>query len=197
MRDDESSLVSQARRGNQEAFLELYARHRTPLFRFAWRMTGSVHAAEDVTQECFLALVRGSGFDAGRGRLQTYLFGMARHLVFRYLRINEREAEEVAEAAEAAGPVDVLGEMLAAERSEMVREAIASLPSLQREAIVLFEYEELPLEAIAAIAGAEVGAVKARLSRARESLRRRLEPVLFRDAGSERSARETKGVVHE
>jgi RNA polymerase sigma-70 factor, ECF subfamily len=189
MRDDESSLVSQARRGNQEAFLELYSRHRTPVFRFAWRMTGSVDIAEDVTQECFLALVRGSGFDAGRGRLQTYLFGMARHLVFRHLRINEREAEEVADSA---GPMDVLGGMLAAERSEMVRKAIASLPALQREAIVLFEYEELPLEAIAAIAGAEVGAVKARLSRARESLRRRLEPVLFRDAGSERSAHERR-----
>lgn len=143
-------------------------------------MTGSIEAAQDITQECFLALVRGSGFDAGRGSLQTYLFGIARHLVFRYLRIGEREAEEVADSA---GTMDVLGELLSAERSELVRRAIADLPALQREAIVLFEYEDLPLEAIAAIAGAEVGAVKARLSRARESLRKRLEPVLSRNAG--------------
>jgi RNA polymerase sigma-70 factor, ECF subfamily len=180
---DEASLVNQARRGSEEAFDALYGRHRSPLFRFVWRMTGSVEAAEDVTQECFLALVRtdrvrGSGFDPGRGRLQTYLFGIARHLVFRHLRISEREAEELEESA---GPVDVLSELLTAERSAMVRRAIESLPALQREAIVLFEYEELPLESIAAIAGAEVGAIKARLSRARESLRRRLEPLLLLD----------------
>ena len=180
MLSDEASLVRRARQGDEEAFQLLYRRHRTPLFRFAWRMTASVAAAEDITQECFLALVRGSAFDAERGRLQTYLFGMARHLVFRHLRIDEREAGEVEESAD---PMDVLSELLAAERSELVRQAIEGLPALQREAIVLFEYEELPLEAIAAVVGAEVGAVKARLSRARESLRKRLEPVLFRDAG--------------
>ena len=179
----ETGLVNQARRGDEEAFVALYSRHRSPLFRFVWRMTGSVETAEDVTQECFLALAqndgtRGSGFDPERGRLQTYLFGIARHMVFRHLRISEREAEELEESA---GPVDVLNELLTAERSAMVRLAIESLPALQREAIILFEYEELPLEGIAAIAGVEVGAIKARLSRARESLRRRLEPLLLLD----------------
>lgn len=182
MPTEEAALVHDARQGNQEAFATVYYRHRLPLYRFAWRMTGSVEAAEDVTQECFLTLARGSGFDPERGRLQTYLFGVARHLVFRHLRISDRESGEPEDAAD---PVDVLKEMLAAERSELVREAIASLPALQREALILFEYEELTLEAIAAIAGAEVGAIKARLSRARESLRKRLEPLLFE--GQERS----------
>ena len=45
--------------------------------------------------------------------------------------------------------------------------------------MILFEYEQLSLENIAAITGAELGAVKARLSRARESLRKRLAPLLF------------------
>jgi RNA polymerase sigma-70 factor, ECF subfamily len=180
MLGDEASLVRQARQGDEQAFQRLYCRYHAALFRFAWRMTTSVAAAEDITQECFLALVRGIGFDAERGRLETYLFGMARHLVFRHLRTDAREAGEIEESA---GPADILTELLAAERSELVRQAIEGLPALQREAIVLFEYEELPLEAIAAVVGAEVGAVKARLSRARESLRKRLEPVLFRDAG--------------
>jgi RNA polymerase sigma-70 factor (ECF subfamily) len=60
-----------------------------------------------------------------------------------------------------------------------VRRAIEGLPALQREAIILFEYEGLPLEAIANIADAEVGAIKARLSRARDSLRKSLQPLLF------------------
>jgi RNA polymerase sigma-70 factor (ECF subfamily) len=180
---DEASLVDLARRGNEEAFAALYLRHRSPVFRFAWRMTGSVETAEDVTQECFLAFARagGGGFDPGRGRLQTYLFGVARHLVFRHLRISGREAEE---PEESAGPVDVLDELLTAERSALVQQAIDSLPALQREAIILFEYEDLPLERIAAIAGAEVGAIKARLSRARESLRQRLGPLLDKERTS-------------
>jgi RNA polymerase sigma-70 factor, ECF subfamily len=179
---DEASLVKEARQGDEEAFITLYSRYRSAVFRFAWRMTGSISVAEDVTQECFLTLVRGSAYDAGRARLQTWLFGIARHMVFRYLRIAGRETEE---QAEAPAPLDTLEDLLAAERSELVRRAIESLPAMQREAIILFEYEDLPLDQIAAITGADVGAVKARLQRARESLRRRLEPVL------------RKGVVHE
>jgi RNA polymerase sigma-70 factor (ECF subfamily) len=141
-------------------------------------MTGSVAAAEGVTQECFLALARGSAFDGARAPLQAYLFGIARHLVFRQLRISGREEEE---PAEAAAPLDMLDNLLASERSELVRHAIASLPALQREAVILFEYEELPLENIATITGADVGAIKARIARARESLRKRLKPLLFPD----------------
>lgn len=179
---EEGRLVKDARRGNEAAFLTLYGRHRSALFAFAWRMTGSTAVAEDVIQECFLNLARGSAFDPERSRLQTYLFGMARHIVFRHLRVSGRETEEVEEAT---APVDVLESLLSAERSELVRQAIASLPALQREAVILFEYEELSLEAIATIAEADVGAIKARLRRARESLRKRLEPLLL--SGAERS----------
>ena len=175
---DEATLVSQVRRGNEAAFLTLYSRHRTALFGFAWRMTGSAEFAEDVIQECFLTPARGSAFDAGRARLQTYLFGVARHLVLRHLRVSGRESVELEDSP---GPCDVLEDLLSAERSELVRQAIASLPALQREAVILFEYEELSLDAIATIAEADVGAIKARLRRARESLRKRLEPLLFSD----------------
>ena len=179
---DEAKLLDRAVRGDEQAFLALYVRHRVPVLRFAWRMTGSVAVAEDVAQECFLSLVRGSHYREDRGQLRTYLLGIARHLVFRHLRMSERETEEHFERV--AGP-DVLDALLNAERSEMVRQAIASLPAVQREAIVLFEYEQLALEEIAAITGAEVGAIKGRLRRARESLRKRLEPLL----GIERKSR--------
>jgi RNA polymerase sigma-70 factor (ECF subfamily) len=54
---------------------------------------------------------------------------------------------------------------------------VAALPPLQREALILFEYEGLSLEEIAEAAGVEIGTVKARLHRAREALRRRLAPL--------------------
>ena len=58
-----------------------------------------------------------------------------------------------------------------AELTAEVRRAIASLPPLQREALVLFEYEDLSLAEIAAVVGADSNAVKARLFRARDKLR--------------------------
>jgi RNA polymerase sigma-70 factor (ECF subfamily) len=171
----EADLVREARRGVEEAFLVLYQCHRTAVFQFAWRLAGSRAAADDVTQECFLTLIRGAAFDAGRGELRSYLFGIARNLVFRSLRISGREAEE---PADTPAPVDMLANMLRVERSELVAAAIEQLPILQREAVVLFTFEELPLEEIAKITGVDPGAVKSRLHRARQALRTALAPFL-------------------
>jgi len=171
---DDAKLLAGARRGDEAAFAALYLRHRTPVFRFAWRFTGLPDAAEDVTQECFLALFAGAAFDPRHGSLRTYLFGIARHLAIRRMRIDEREPEE---PADAAASYDTLGDLIGRERSAAVERAVAALPPLQKEALVLFEYEDCSLEEIAQIAGVEVGAVKARLHRARETLRRQLAPL--------------------
>jgi RNA polymerase sigma-70 factor (ECF subfamily) len=174
MAESDSRLLQDARQGDERSFRALYDRHRTPLFRFAWRMTGSVPAAEDVIQECFLALLKNASYDAREGSLRQYLFGITRHLAMQRVRAAERECDEVEGTANARGPLE---DVLSAERSEVVGRAVAALNPLQREALILFEYEELSLEEIAAIAGVDVGAVKARLHRAREALRLRLAPL--------------------
>jgi RNA polymerase sigma-70 factor, ECF subfamily len=180
---DDAQLLAGTHRGDEPAFLALYQRHRTPVFRFAWRFTGSVHTAEDVTQECFLALLAGNTFDPKQGSLRTYLCGIARHLAMRRVRLEDRESEE---PADAAAPCDTLSDLIGQERSAMVERAVAALPPLQKEALILFEYEDFSLEEIAQITGVEVGAVKARLHRARETLRRRLSP-LFAQCPARRS----------
>ncbi len=146
-----------------------------PLFRFAWRLTGSVTSAEDVIQECFLALIEGTSFDADQGSMRAYLFGITRNLALKRVHMAERESEELEDAEGAPNPLE---DLLSAERSEVVARAVAALPPGQREALILFEYEELSLEEIAEVTGVETGAVKARLHRARETLRRRLAPLI-------------------
>ena len=74
--------------------------------------------------------------------------------------------------------VGPLNSLLDQELSLKVQEAVASLSPLQREALVLFEYEGLSLNEIASIVETDVGAVKARLFRARERLRQALQPYL-------------------
>lgn len=177
MPEDDSRLLTEARRGAESSFLSLYQRHRTPLFRYAWRLTGSTATAEDIVQESWmLILQQGNRFRQDRGSVRGYLFGIARNLAFERLRINDRTADEPAADGETdSGPFE---ELLALERSEAVARAVAALPPLQREALILFEYEELSLEEIAQAAGVDAGAIKARLHRARETLRRRLAPLI-------------------
>ena len=175
MTEDDSRLLTEARRGDERSFVSLYQRHGKPLFRFAWRLTGSTAAAEDIVQECWLTMLQRDRFRADRGSVRGYLFGIVRNLAFERFRIGDRESDEPADGETDSGPFE---EVLAAERSEAVARAVAALAPLQREALILFEYEDLSLEEIAQATGVDIGAVKARLHRARETLRRRLAPLM-------------------
>lgn len=178
-------LLKSAARGDEAAFLVLYQRHRDAVFRFAYRFTGSVAAAEDVTHDCFLSLIKSpERFDPTRGAgLRTYLYAAARNLSFKHLRPASAEVtlEELTEEPRGPEVEQPLRQLLDEELSAQVREAVASLPPLQREALILFEYEELSLAEIAAVIGAETGVVKSRLHRARQKLRQTLAPYLTSD----------------
>ena len=174
-------LLQRAGEGDQAAFRELYERHRLPVFRFAYRLLGSIEAAEDVSHDCFLSLIRRpDSFDPERASLRTYLFAAARNLAMKHFRRLGREGslDELAEAQVASSKQEPLRRVLREELENQVRDAVLALPPLQREAVVLYEYEDLSLSEIAAITQADVGAVKARLHRAREGLRRMLRPYL-------------------
>ena len=174
-------LLESAKEGDQAAFLELYERHRNAVFRFAYRLLGSFETAEDITHDCFLSLIRRpGGFEPSRGGLRTYLYAAARNLSLKYFRSSGREEGLEDLSLEPPMPVkeQPLHRLLDEELSQRVKEAVVSLPPLQREALVLFEYEGLALNEIAEVVGSDVGAVKARLHRARERLRNTLRPYL-------------------
>ena len=175
MAEHDSRLLTEARRGDERSFDALYQRHVAPLFRFAWRLTGSTSAAEDVVQECWVSILQHDRFRADRGSVRGYLFGIVRNLAFERLRIRDGKSGEPADGETDGGPFE---DLLALERSEAVARAVAALVPLQREALILFEYEDLSLEEIAQATGVDLGAVKARLHRARGTLRRRLAPLM-------------------
>jgi RNA polymerase sigma-70 factor (ECF subfamily) len=153
--------------------------HRT-VFSFAYRLTGRADVAEDIAQECFLALLRApERFDAARGTMRTYLFSIARNLALKQYRDQRSEFQAADEPAIDPGT--------ATDVSSAVAKAVGALPLLQQEAVVLFEYEGCTLEEIAGIVGADVGTVKSRLHRARNALRRTLAAY--------RNTRSTHGTV--
>jgi RNA polymerase sigma-70 factor, ECF subfamily len=155
-------------------FHEAYGRHKDVLYRFARRMTGSAAVAEDLVHDCFLMVWRNAAvYRADRGTMSSFLVGVTRNLALKRLQ-RERPFNELEEDSAVCGPIDAAGR----ERGEMVAQAVAALPPLQREALILAEYEEMSLEEIARATGVELAAVKSRLHRARENLRRMLAPLL-------------------
>jgi RNA polymerase sigma-70 factor (ECF subfamily) len=154
-------------------FQTAFDENKNAVYRFAWRMSGSAAAADDITQDVFVALLRHPRrFDPTRGTLRAFLFGIARNVVLKRWR-TERRFEPLDEEADAAEPVELEG----GEVGEIVGRAVRALPPLQREVLVLAEYEGLTLAEIARAVDADVGTIKSRLHRARENLRRALAPL--------------------
>lgn len=173
----DQELLEATRAGDEGAFVEIYRRYHERVYRFAYRMTGSPEAARDVTHSCFVGLLEGSSrYDGRRASLGTYLCAAARNLSLRRASRSwrERELAFLPDLRPARGP-SPLQVLLEDERARMVREALAALAPLHREVVILAEYEDLDLATIAEIVGAEVGAVKVRLHRARKKLRAALE----------------------
>ena len=72
-------------------FRSIFREHKEAVYRFAWRMTGSSSGAEDVTQDCFLALLRApERFDSSRGSIRAFLVGVARNLILKRWRAESR-----------------------------------------------------------------------------------------------------------
>ncbi len=185
-RDD--VLLRRSAKGDEEAFTELYRRHQAPLYRFALRMSGNVWAAEEIVQEVFMTLIRDpKKFDAGRGALRSYLYGITRNRVMKHLERVPREwlHEEIDEdnASKAAPGFAVVTPAEWAElreRREQVRAAVRELPVEFRETVVLCGLEELSYEEAAELLECPVGTIRSRLHRGRALLLAKLE--MLRDA---------------
>jgi len=177
-------LLEKAGAGDPAAFMELYERHRAPVFRFAYRLSGSVEGAEDITHDCFLSLIKKpANFQPGRASLRTYLMSAARNLWLKELRSSREIAVDELEPDRLVSfDREPLDRVLDDELSRKVQQAVSELPPLQKEALVLFEYEGMALSEIAAMIGTDVGAIKSRIHRARERLRTVLGPYLERNS---------------
>ena len=112
--ESDEDLLRRSASGDEEAFAALYRRRQAAVYRFALHMSGREEVAEEVTQETFLMLIREpSRFDAGRGSVSSFLFGVARNLVLRQLE-RRREyvnIEEDSAAEPAAADTDMLAKM--------------------------------------------------------------------------------------
>jgi RNA polymerase sigma-70 factor, ECF subfamily len=175
--------------GEEAALNRLMERHAAAVFHFLLRMLGSEDDANDLAQETFVRVYRARESYRPQQRFSTWLYTIAANLARNQFRWRSRHPT-VSLNAESEATDQTLGDSLpgpaatphqAAESSERVaavRAAVQRLPDDLREAIVLCEWEDLPVAEAAAVLRTTPKAVESRLYRARQRLRERLEEWL-------------------
>jgi RNA polymerase sigma factor (sigma-70 family) len=163
----DEALMLDFQRGSREAFDELFARYRQPLYGFFRRRMDSQDRAEDLVQEAFLAVIRGAARYEPRALVRTYLYGIALNLVSAARRKLSREPAP-------DQPASVGG---AVENTLWIQQALDKLDPSEREILMLREYEQLSYTEIADLLRLPVNTVRSRLFRSRMALKQRLEPA--------------------
>jgi len=196
-------LLRRLAAGDEDAFLEFYRRHQGGLYRFALHMSGNPQSAADIVQDTFLTLIRHNGkYDEEKGAPAAFLYGIARN----HLRkLHEREGRfvplsgELEKGLSIRGSVDlghsngngqppqgpgqaetILEGLERAQISDLLREAILTLPEHYREPVMLCDLEGKSYSEAAALLDCPVGTVRSRLNRARSILLDKLRPARIR-----------------
>ena len=156
-------------------FEELVARYDRRLFNVMYGMTGDYHDALDLTEEAFVRAMRAYPRFRGDSDPFTWLYRIAVNALKKRHGKRARRAELWQEHLESNPPPSSessAGEqaVLEEERATLVRQAIARLPQVFREAITLRYVGELSYEGIAETAGCSVGTVKSRIARGKALL---------------------------
>ncbi len=180
------ALMERIGQGDHEAFRQLVERHQSAVIGTVTKMLGNSSDSEDVSQQVFLRIWRNAKRYRPDARFTTYLFTITRNLVFNETRRRTRKKEVSSDEREESSNLTVEAApehrpdsaLLQAELQQAVDEAIASLPEVQRMAVVLRRYDQLSYEEIASVLNLSVSAVKSLLFRARTALREALSGYL-------------------
>ncbi|MCO5170516.1 MAG: sigma-70 family RNA polymerase sigma factor [Planctomycetes bacterium] len=188
-RQSDLELLERYRRGDARAMDRLVERHAGAVYAFARRMVGDGPGLDDLVQEVWLKVLRGTGAFDGRSRFTTWLFAVTRNACLDHARRRRRAppgAEGAGEAEAAASAVDgvvdpgppVLDRVARRELGAMLEQAVAALPLEQREVFLLREHTDLSFEEISASLGVPRDTAKSRMRYALAHVRRFLRDRL-------------------
>ena len=179
MTDSDREAVRAIRGGDREALAHLVQRYQGRLFGLVLMMVRRPPAADEVTQDAFVrAYTHIDQYDEARPFypwLAAIAVRLSQNLLHRQARIISREGTALDNAPEPATDAEVLNSLIATERDREIWRAVASLPSGERTAVILYYREELAVRDIAHALGVTTGTVKTLLFRARRHLRTRLQ----------------------
>jgi RNA polymerase sigma-70 factor (ECF subfamily) len=184
--DRDLADVNRVLAGDAQAFEGIVRRWQGPLINMAWRYCRDRGRAEELAQEAFIRAWRGLGQWRREGSFSTWLFALAANVFRSELKRFPTVNVPLEAAPEPSGPAAQLSELAAQLSADAVRRAVLTLPRRYREPVILYYFHEMDVAAAARTMGLPEGTLKARLSRARELLRRR-----FPKLAGEREAMES------
>jgi RNA polymerase sigma factor (sigma-70 family) len=173
--DQELMRLIQA--GDVSPASEIFDRYSSRIYNFAYRFLRNSEAAEDATQEVFVKMLKHANQFHGDAKLSTWLFSITANWCRDYLRKADnkaKEAEEVLYSIPAPSELAPDRNLERRQDEQMIQKALAALTPEQREAILLSRYQGLSYAEIAQISGCSEGAVKTRVFRAMETLKKAL-----------------------
>ena len=196
---NEGALVAAAQQGSHEAFAALVNQYHRHIYRLALRITGNHEDAEDALQEALLkAYCNLAGFH-GESLFYTWLVRITMNEALMKLRRNKRQGLRQMALDETCPPIDAIvasreitdpeARYARVELRQTLSRALGGISGRLSDAFVLRNVAELSVQETAAALGLSVAAVKSRLLRARNRLRRRLGHRVVRSNASRPSRR--------
>ncbi len=170
----DQELMKLVQAGDVNPAAEIFERYSRRIYNFAYRFLRNAEAAEDATQEVFVKMIRNARQFQGDAKLSTWLFSITANHCRDHLRKADnkpKESDDVLNVIPDSG-ASAEDELAAREDEQRVQAALAELTPEQREAILLSRYQGLSYAEIAQIAGCSEGAVKTRVFRAMETLKK-------------------------
>jgi len=175
MNQDDQQLIQEIREGHHDAFEALFKRHQVGLHRFAWHLTRSPEAAEDLLQTVFLKIWRNRQDWRPKGSLSSYLHRAIKNAALNYLRQqnwgDERKQALPDSHDPSASPERIYDEQ---ESLRLIQAAVDSLPQGCRTVFILSRYENKKYGEIAEILEISVKTVENQMGRALRLLREKL-----------------------
>ncbi|MCP4590902.1 MAG: sigma-70 family RNA polymerase sigma factor [bacterium] len=162
--------------GDRAALATLVVRHQRRAFALAYRTTGDLTTAEDITQEAFLRVWRSADRYQPSARFTTWLHRIVVNLCLDSFRRRRPQGGDPPDGPDEAA-VEPQALLERDERARQVRRAVAALPERQRVALVLHRFSELPLREIAEVTDWSESAVESLLVRAYAALRKSLKDL--------------------
>ena len=186
-RESELALVRRVRDGDTAAFDAVHALFNDRLFGFLARLARSRDVAQDLLEETWLRFVRHADRLNAETRLGPWLFAVARNVHVSYCRARALEESRTVESiglwptGTMASPFE---QTATNELERRIEVALATLPTIFREVLLLVGVEELTPAEAAVVCGVSPEALRQRLSRARALLAQRLEEPVSRTTPS-------------
>jgi RNA polymerase sigma-70 factor, ECF subfamily len=182
---DEAELIRRSTQGDLDAFNRLVEQYQRPLYNLCLRMLTSADAAEDATQDAFIAAFRAVHRFRGTqsGGFRAWLFRIAVNACYDEMRRRRSRASvsldqprgQSGHTLDVPNPGPTLDEQAqSAELGSAIQSALNALPSDQRLAVILCDVQGMEYAEIAQVMGVSLGTVKSRINRARGRLRERL-----------------------